>query len=929
MSFINWGSESPEQREIRRRMEEQMMFEQMSYSAAMAAAAAAGSGRLPRTKQGQTTSYTYESETGQFYIGVIDFEKGSIPAIYDTDLNTSGDWYYDDNNYDGTYVVQDRGYLMTFSNNSSADRVFFFFSAGGALIQKLELTTIDTEVISANGNFIVVCDWDAYKLWWFDGLEVKTEDIPENTIDWDYSGENLSGFFITTYTAEGDGPGAPVFYNVFFTDESGLKLIRKIEVDQFENYYLEVYENSNIFRLAVYNGEDNEWKHIYYYDNDGVELVDIDISAGNYTGKFADVFGTGKHVDTFYNNTEYFICYYDEVVGNLLTTTHDRVNYPNFVVKGQYRNNGSQYDIITENGLITFSDDLGYNKDLRDVTYCDFIRLYDGMEDLSTVYTFADNEPKAINWDQIHVADSIYLPVCTDRDAVLPQLAYLNFNSNGNIGTSPLISFDDYDYFNTYGLGNRYLIDAYTDNPGKYFITTKDGDSFLEYSYDIRDSNYRDDEGGVLAWRNSSDTDFQSYYLPAEDPIPFEASILPPFGRIQTTSTYRQKDKVYPGNLLIQSGEGRRLYLFNDIGEDSISDGGDDMYDGGNRLNTDLASEIAYTHTQMEVIPDVFSQNDEATLSVFEMDGAVVVGDADFGTGSQYFTNLYPGLFTMVAKDVDITEFFITGSTGIDTNGYNTLDSYEVTVGGNEYTAFLKTTTGGGSDMDGESDPTINQIIIVNAQDAALIQEVDTDLDTNNDYHKILGLDTAGVTEVHYLLMSTYNKSVQHGFTETDFTNVVDAYLAIVDDLSISNTLTALNEDYSLITDQIVDTESYTLTLIKADGSIIEKDSVFYNEGLDLGPTMCACAYNNEDGFACVDVYDIDLELISTYVSTETNVNTVRIIDNRLYIITNYFDENEDEHTVMAIMKGDSFIKKEYIHNNDWRTSNDYAAWYN
>ena len=92
---------------------------------------------------------------------------------------------------------------------------------------------------------------------------------------------------------------------------------------------------------------------------------------------------------------------------------------------------------------------------------------------------------------------------------------------------------------------------------------------------------------------------------------------------------------------------------------------------------------------------------------------------------------------------------------------------------------------------------------------------------------------------------------------------------------------------------------------------------------------MCACAYNNEDGFACVDVYDIDLELISTYVSTETNVNTVRIIDNRLYIITNYFDENEDEHTVMAIMKGDSFIKKEYIHNNDWRTSNDYAAWYN
>jgi hypothetical protein len=178
--------------------------------------------------------------------------------------------------------------------------------------------------------------------------------------------------------------------------------------------------------------------------------------------------------------------------------------------------------------------------------------------------------------------------------------------------------------------------------------------------------------------------------------------------------------------------------------------------------------------------------------------------------------------------------------------------------------------------------------------------------------------------------MSTYNGSVQHGFTESDFTNVVDAYLDIVDGLSISATLTALNQDYSLITDQIIDTESYTLTLIKADGSIIEKDSVFYNEGLDLGPTMCACAYNNADGFACVDVYDIDLELISTYVSTETNVNinTVRIIDNRLYIVTNYFDENDDAHTVMAIMRGTSFIKKEYINNSDQRTSNDYTAWY-
>jgi hypothetical protein len=44
MAFINWGEESPEQLHARKKMEETMMFERMSFSAAMAAAAAAAGG---------------------------------------------------------------------------------------------------------------------------------------------------------------------------------------------------------------------------------------------------------------------------------------------------------------------------------------------------------------------------------------------------------------------------------------------------------------------------------------------------------------------------------------------------------------------------------------------------------------------------------------------------------------------------------------------------------------------------------------------------------------------------------------------------------------------------------------------------------------------------------------------------------------------
>ncbi len=69
------------------------------------------------------------------------------------------------------------------------------------------------------------------------------------------------------------------------------------------------------------------------------------------------------------------------------------------------------------------------------------------------------------------------------------------------------------------------------------------------------------------------------------------------------------------------------LFLFTDgaMGS-SIVDGGNDMYDGGNFLNTNRASTIPYTN------------------------GAIVASFAAFGPGSRYFTAKYPGLFVMAAS---------------------------------------------------------------------------------------------------------------------------------------------------------------------------------------------------------------------------------------------------------------------------------------
>ena len=115
----------------------------------------------------------------------------------------------------------------------------------------------------------------------------------------------------------------------------------------------------------------------------------------------------------------------------------------------------------------------------------------------------------------------------------------------------------------------------------------------------------------------------------------------------------------------------------------SISDGGNDMYDGGNFLNTNRATAIPYT------------------------DGVIVDGSSAFGPGSKYFTAKYPGLFVMGAAGVSISTFRISGDLGADGGGIATAESFTTTVNGQLYTVFLKRVYAA------SPDPSINHLIMI------------------------------------------------------------------------------------------------------------------------------------------------------------------------------------------------------------------------
>ena len=160
------------------------------------------------------------------------------------------------------------------------------------------------------------------------------------------------------------------------------------------------------------------------------------------------------------------------------------------------------------------------------------------------------------------------------------------------------------------------------------------------------------------------------------------------------------------------------LYLFSDgeIGF-QIFDGGNDMYDGGNLLNTNIGGPILYSNQ-------------------------VILPNPLLGTNGLYFTAKHPGLFVFAA-DTAITDFQITGNLGAD--GFGTTNDLVLTevINGITYKGFVKRTFG-------TSDPSVNHLIIV--QDNGAVTHTFA-TNTDNDLHSVSSL--TGVTRLYYLLFAS------------------------------------------------------------------------------------------------------------------------------------------------------------------------------
>lgn len=170
----------------------------------------------------------------------------------------------------------------------------------------------------------------------------------------------------------------------------------------------------------------------------------------------------------------------------------------------------------------------------------------------------------------------------------------------------------------------------------------------------------------------------------------------------------------------------------------NISDGGNDMYDGGNALGTNLGSPIYYSNN-------------------------VITASANLNNQS-YFTIKHPGLMVFAANLDGQSYFEITGNVGADGSGSVDGVVLNISKNGKSYLGFVKR-------IYGTSDPSVNHLIIVEDNGSAN-HEFSTN--TDSDYHQVNSL--VGVERIYYLLFA----GTSGGYIDnTDMLNIMDRFISL------------------------------------------------------------------------------------------------------------------------------------------------------
>jgi len=701
------------------------------------------------------------------------------------------------------------------------------------------------------------------------------------------------------------------------------------------DYYLNVYNDKVI--ILSYIG--SEYLSMDIYGPTGTNLHSIDLTGTVYSGLDHYSYGTGKELLFFYNQfveTDSLFYQYDGVLDTLQSTTHNTWNvttdvytdstYPSNLYNYKLSENAaivvstlgsgfSQFEFIEEMDIITFFEGCSYSLISLGSSNYYTTSLYGGAQFVSTPYSYVF----PVDMNDATSGRTFSLAVVTSTG-----ITYSVAAGGGGYDTHN-------NYYRLYSVGEGVLLETINSESGGFLSVlnaTCSSSNSIEWTgeraywyYNNQNLRYNYDtiqlqqDGTSWMYNNTNGWDHEDVvYTSVRNPnIYFSASMSKP-------------------GVIVSEKEKERIYWFNDIPDDpnSISDGGDDMYDGGNYLHTNLYNAIPYTHTQMTQ-SDNFDTNTEATLDKFIKDGVVSDGNDYFGSGSNYFTNLYPGLFVLSVDSPSISNFWITGGLGSD--GQNTDGDYNQSsmgYGGTTYSYFWKREWIDPT-IDGyPGEPSVNHLIIVDSDGSGIVHDA-AGYNDDDDYDTIYVNDgNLPITKLHFLVFSKWQRAK---VTDSELANMVSLYLSVVHGKTISQTLTALNTNYGIALSPLPTHDTGEDIRVLTRNSITRFDINNPVDTIAVGDDRILTFFydGNRDGEITVSLHDFAGNLIQKVETNEQYYFDYDVVGKEASITTyNYlYDGNNwyyDTHVYKLGAGSVSFnMPDEYTF---VRQFNDFTWWY-
>lgn len=929
--------ESNEDRRARELREIEMMMEQARWRAFMqkmneqrssnstssstGGAAGGGSIQNPPSPGGpnlQSALIVFkETEQSNFTYYVANYSTETILGPFDTGVSVDD---YSIDNLD-THTIQYGGYGLKFYRGDINEHTMLFITSDGTIVETFTGISTDIEMSSRDGRYIVATDFDEGLLWVFDGTNLLNQNtsvltgVGSFSTSTSNSAAYVNGVSVSTSTTV-DSDTIRKFWNC---NATGVTKIYEETQSPANDFYPEYtyYFNMNKLVVRTFEQATSRLSKLQVISLSGVVEHTINIDTSEYTDSQFQTFGSSSFFLHLRNSSDatvnHLVWVYDGIAGNLDSVSLDAEVYVNWQFDYFDRSLSSSYDRANcDNLSAIFYTELSQMNGIRMMTQCKIIRAFAG-EDLS-LYEFANGETKGIYTSDIGRAKNFFLYAIYEGGSP-EEISSMVIKSTGDPVITqlghPIAGLDDIDALE---VGDRANLVIEYDGEAEEINT-------IIHSYDSLGNK----EASVLELNtNSHSTDINYDVLLVSgdgnhnflNPTtgswqPYDIHSNEYTALFHTTSDQSTAPYVYTEAV-------NEIYYFSDQGFNDIDDGGDDMYDGANEIYTNISGgRIPYTHTQLGDDPD-----EGVDPAEFIMDGSIESGDGYFSLGSpgsSYFTNLYPGLFVMVAKDVDINEFEIDGNIGADGGGAVDSDSKSITgIYSKNYTAYIKKVYGAG-------DPSINQIIIVDTDGTGIDQTVD--LTSEDDLHRLTGLGS--VSEIHYLLMS---KAAGTPIYEDEIDDIITQYLNLVDGESIENTLTSLNTNYENITGVLpLPGSPKSARIYRGNGTVSSFNIDSYNNRF-LGRNRFFVTYSDpeNDDHILIRNYSLAGGLIDSFDTGQSSIDRDDNVEDRgLVITTETIDSTQVKKLCMITSSGISSIEINCPDESNTRTIFNDWGWYN